>query len=88
MTCEQFVFAADGWPKGKKNVRGLACKSIDFDQGECRPLQVLTCNNDHIWPILEEKIKKFHDGTDLTARIDRDYQSGATLLFAKNLRWS
>ena len=65
----------------EKNVRGLACKSIDFDQGECRPLQVLTCNSDHVWQILEEKIKKFHDGTDLPARIDRDYQSGATLHF-------
>jgi len=56
-------------------------KSIDLDESECRPSQFLTCTNDPVCPIVEKKIEKFHDGTDPTARIDKDCQSGATLNF-------
>ena len=48
--------------------------------GHCNFLRVLMTPFDQC---LKKTIKKFHDETDLTARIDKVCQSGATLNFPK-----
>ena len=77
-----------GGQREKKTSADLPVKvliSTKVNAGHCKSLRVITTTFDQY---LKKKIKTFHDGTDLTARIDRDYQSGATLHFAKNLRRS
>jgi len=58
-------------------VKVPAGNSIDLDQSECGPLQFFTCTPFDQCLKKTTTIKKFHDETDLTARIDKVCQSGA-----------